>query len=97
MEEQQIGSKQIIDALKSMNNSTSEVRAASNEMTEGNKHILSEIQKLQDATDTMKGSIEEMQTGAQRINQTGASLSTISGQVAENIRQIGTEIDLFKV
>ncbi len=97
MEEQQIGSKQIIDALKSMNNSTSEVRAASNEMTEGNKQILSEIQKLQDATDTMKGSIEEMQTGAQRINQTGAALSTISGQVAENIRQIGTEIDLFKV
>ena len=97
MEEQQIGSKQIIEALQSMNNSTTEVRSASNEMTEGNKHILSEIQKLQLATDTIKGSIEEMHIGAERINQTGAALSTISGQVAENIRQIGTEIDLFKV
>ena len=97
MEEQQIGSKQIIEALQSMNNSTSEVRSASNEMTEGNKHILSEIQKLQDATDTMKYSIEEMHVGAERINQTGAALSTISGQVAENIKQIGSEIDLFKV
>ena len=97
MEEQQIGSKQIIDALQSMNNSTSEVRSASNEMTEGNKHILTEIQKLQNATDTMKDSIEEMHIGAERINQTGAALSTISGQVAENIKQIGTEIDLFKV
>ena len=97
MEEQQIGSKQIIEALKSMNNSTSEVRSASGEMTEGNKHILAEIQKLQDATETMKGSIEEMQTGAQRINQTGAALSDISGKVAENIQQIGSEIDLFKV
>ncbi len=97
MEEQQIGSKQIIEALQSMNNSTSEVRSASNEMTEGNKHILSEIQKLQDATDTMKDSIEEMHVGAERINQTGAALSTISGSVAENIKQIGSEIDLFKV
>ena len=97
MEEQQIGSKQIIDALKSMNNSTSEVRSASGEMTEGNKHILSEIHRLQEATETMKGSIEEMQTGAQRINQTGAALSDISGKVAGNIQKIGSEIDLFKV
>ncbi len=97
MEEQQIGSKQIIDALKSMNNSTSEVRSASGEMTEGNKHILAQIQKLQNATDTMKDSIQEMHVGAERINQTGAALSSISGKVADNIRQIGTEIDLFKV
>ncbi len=97
MEEQQIGSKQIIEALQSMNNSTSEVRSASGEMTEGNKHILAEIQKLQLATDTMKGSIEEMHIGAERINETGAALSTISGVVADNIKKIGSEIDLFKV
>ena len=97
MEEQQIGSKQIIDALKSMNNSTSEVHSASSEMTGSNKHILSEIQKLQNATETMKGSIEEMHTGAEKINETGAALYTISGKVAENIKQIGSEIDLFKV
>ena len=97
MEEQQIGSKQIIDALQSMNNSTSEVKVASAEMTEGNKQILSEIQKLQTATDLIKESIHEMHTGAQRINETGAALSTISGKVADNIKKIGEEIDLFKV
>ena len=97
MEEQQIGSKQIIEALQSMNNSTSEVRSASSEMTAGNKHILAEIQKLQMATDVMKDSIQEMHTGAERINETGAALSGISGKMADNIKQIGTEIDLFKV
>ncbi|MCR5316959.1 MAG: HAMP domain-containing protein [Treponema sp.] len=97
MEEQQSGSKQIIDALKSMNNSTSEVRSASNEMTAGNAHILSEIQKLQVAADTMRGSIQEMHVGAERINKTGSELSDISAKVAENIKQIGSEIDLFKV
>ena len=97
MEEQQTGSKQIIEALRSMNNSTSEVHAASGEMTSGNKHILEEIQKLQVATDTMKGSIEEMHAGAARINETGSALSDISSKMADNIKQIGSEIDLFKV
>ena len=97
MEEQQIGSKQIIEALQSMNNSTSEVHAASDEMAEGNKHILKEIQSLQQSTDSMKGSIEEMQIGIERMNATAAALSVISGTVNENIRQIGSEIDLFKV
>ncbi len=97
MEEQQIGSKQIIDALQSMNDSTSEVRSASTEMTAGNKHILQEIEKLQNATDVIKQSIQEMHVGADRINATGAALSIISGRVADNIKQIGSEIDLFKV
>ncbi len=97
MEEQQVGSKQIIEALKAMNSSTSEVRTASVEMTEGNAHILEEMQKLQNATENMKGSIEEMQTGADRINATGAALSDISNKMAENIKQIGYEVDLFRV
>ena len=97
MEEQQIGSKQIIEALQFMNNSTSEVRAASDEMSDGNKHILKEIDRLQTSTDSMKGSIDEMQIGIERMNATAAALSVISGTVAENIKQIGSEIDLFKV
>ena len=97
MEEQQIGSKQIIDALQSMNNSTAEVKTASAEMSEGNRQILAEIQKLQMATDTIKDSIQEMQAGAEHINQTGAELYNISGKMADNIKQIGSEIDLFKV
>ncbi len=97
MEEQQAGSKQIIDALHSMNNSTSEVRSASGEMSAGNKHILAEVQKLQNATDVMKDSIEEMHIGARQIGETGAVLAEISAKVEENVQQIGSEIDLFKV
>jgi methyl-accepting chemotaxis protein len=70
---------------------------ASDEMAEGNKHITKEIARLQQSTDSMKGSIEEMQIGIERMNATAAALSVISGTVGENIRQIGSEIDLFKV
>jgi methyl-accepting chemotaxis protein len=97
MEEQQIGSKQIIDSLQAMNNSTLEVKTAASEMTEGNKQILAEVSKLQNATQNIKGSIGEMHKGAKRISDTGSELSDISEKVGQNIKQIGSEIDLFKV
>ena len=64
---------------------------------ENRDKVLAEIQKLQMATDTIKDSIQEMQAGAEHINQTGAELYNISGKMADNIKQIGSEIDLFKV
>ena len=45
----------------------------------------------------IRSSVDEMHTGAERINETGASLSTISAQVSDSINQIGDEIGLFKV
>ena len=66
-------------------------------MTEGNKQILAEVSKLQNATQNIKGSIGEMHKGAKRISDTGEELSDISEKVGQNIRQIGSEIDLFKV
>ena len=97
MEEQQEGSHQIIDALHCMNDSTSEVRTASSEMAEGNKLILSEVKQLQNATMEMKNSMEEMAIGAEKINDTGATLSTVNTKVQEAITVIGTQVDLFTV
>ncbi|MBR4600896.1 MAG: cache domain-containing protein [Treponema sp.] len=97
MEEQNQGSQQITDALKTMNDSTQEVKNASVEMSNGNKMILEEVQHLQSATLEMKGSMDEMSSGARKINDTGASLANISGQVQDAIGKIGSQIDLFKV
>ncbi len=38
-----------------------------------------------------------METGAQKINETGKSLSIISSHVENAITQIGNQIDQFKV
>ena len=96
MEEQEEGSKQISEALENMNDSTSQVRNASEEMSEGNKAILEEIRNLQDATTSIKSGMEEMSIGATKINETGAALSGISGQMEEAIKKIGDEVDLFR-
>lgn len=97
MEEQKIGSRQIIDALHNMNDSTVEVRNAASEMNEGNRSILQEIGRLQDFTATMKSGMEEMSIGAEKINETGSVLQSISNQVQESIKKIGNQIDQFKV
>ena len=96
MEEQEEGSKQISEALENMNDSTSQVRNASEEMSEGNKAILEEIRNLQDATTSIKSGMEEMSIGATKINETGAALSGISGQMEGAIKKIGDEVDLFR-
>ena len=97
MEEQNEGSKQILEALKMMNDSTEEVRSASIEMQEGNKLILSEVQQLQDVTVSMKSSMDEMSVGAQKINETGVVLTEVSDRMKDSIIKIGKQIDEFKV
>ena len=88
---------QIGDALKNMNDSTVEVRTASQEMSIGNKAILQEVQMLQNATIEMKSSMEEMSVGARKINETGAALTDIAGKMRVSINEIGNQVDKFKV
>ena len=80
-----------------MNDSTSQVMNASEEMSEGNKAILEEIRNLQDATTSMKSGMDEMSLGATKINETGAALSGIAAQMADAISDIGSQVDQFKV
>ena len=97
MEEQQHGSKQILESLRLMNDSTSEVKNASLEMKEGNKLILSEINNLQNTTTVIKESMNEMSAGAKSMNTTSAAISDLSSKVHQSIQKIGQEIDQFKV
>lgn len=97
MIEQNEGSKQITQALGTMNDSTQEVRNASAEMSEGNKSILEEVRRMQDASTEMRGSMDEMAIGAKKINESGATLNDVSRKMGVAIREIGAQIDQFKV
>ncbi len=97
MEEQNEGSKQIMDALRHLNTSSSEVRNSSHEMSERNKQIVHDMGVLSESTEMMNTSMQEMSVGARKINETGTTLSEISGQVKSAINKIGAQIDLFKV
>ena len=97
MQEQGEGSRQISLALTQMNDSTVQVRESSKQMSEGGKAILNEIKTLQDSTLSMKQGMSEMSAGARKINETGNALSGISNLMAQSIKKLGDEVDLFKV
>ena len=96
MEEQQTGSKQILDSIKIMNDNTFEVKTASHEMKEGNQMILGEVQNLQNTTLVIRDSMEGMSAGAKSMDQTSSALSEIAEQVRDTVEKIGGQIDLFK-
>lgn len=97
MEEQNSGSKQITDALRSMNDNTIEVRNSSKDMAVQSNAVVNDMNALKETTEDMSISMEEMAIGAQKINETGATLSGISNTVKATIDKIGAQVDLFKV
>ena len=97
MEEQNAGSKQISEALKSMNDSTVEVHTASKDMSVKSNVIMQEMKTLQESSAAMKDGMEKMADGARKIHETGVSLDDISSDVKNSIVKIGEQIDLFKV
>ena len=97
MTEQDEGSKQIIAALNNMNETSNEVKASSYEMAEGNKTILEEVKSLQETTSSIKEGMYEMNAGAKKISETGTALSDIAKNMDSSIKDIGGQVDKFKV
>ncbi|MCQ2584215.1 MAG: methyl-accepting chemotaxis protein [Treponema sp.] len=97
MEAQTEGSRQIDASLHAMNDSTEEVRIASQEMAYGNKAILEEVSVLQDATGVMKISMEKMRDKASKITETENTLSNISNKMRDSISDISNQINQFDV
>lgn len=97
MEEQDTGSRQILESLRSMNESTQAVQEASKDISYQNESIMQEIQSLQTASDKMSQGMNDMAMGAHKIRETGMDLGTISQNMKESIQKIGGQIDLFTV
>ncbi len=97
MAEQTVGSKQIGQALHTMNDSSSEVRGASAEMTIGSKAILDEMGILQEEALIMKSSMVEMSAGAKKINETTQTLREVVRRVDDVIDRIQNDVGQFTV
>ena len=97
MDEQSEGSSQINQTLSAMNESSLEVKQAAKEMADGNGIILDAVKELQNSTLKIKDSMEQMAAGAEQIRGMGASLTEVSSSIESSIKQIGGQIDQFKV
>jgi methyl-accepting chemotaxis protein len=97
MEEQNAGSKQILDAITQLNSINEVVRSESVEMLTGSREVINESRKLEGVTRHLSDRINEMSAGAEQINTTISNVNTISGENKESINSLVREVERFKV
>jgi methyl-accepting chemotaxis protein len=97
MEEQNEGSKQILDAISRLNDATQTVKDGSREMLEGSRQVIEEGKNLESATQEISSGMNEMAAGADEINAAVDRVNTISGQNKESINVLVQEVSKFKI
>jgi methyl-accepting chemotaxis protein len=97
MEEQSVGSRQILEAIGQLNDATQLVKSSSAEMLEGSKQVIQESKSLELATQEIGNGMNEMATGADQINVAVSRVNNISGENKESIDVLVHELSRFKV
>jgi methyl-accepting chemotaxis protein len=97
MNEQNEGSKHILETISQLNEITRQVKNESVEMFEGSREVIQESRNLDQVTQEITGGINEMATGAQQINEAVNMVNEISVKNRENIDLLVREVSLFRV
>jgi methyl-accepting chemotaxis protein len=97
MEEQSVGSQQILEVISQLNEITQQVKGGSLEMLEGSKEVITEGKNLEIVTQEITNGMNEMATGADQINIAVTRVNDISGQNKDNIDVLVKEVSRFKV
>ncbi|MCL2180241.1 MAG: methyl-accepting chemotaxis protein, partial [Treponema sp.] len=97
MEEQEVGSKQILDGIGKVNDITKQVKTGSSEMLEGSQEVIKESQHLEKATQEITSGMNEMATGADQINSAVNQVNEITIKNREGINALLKEVSRFKI
>ncbi|MCL2810149.1 MAG: methyl-accepting chemotaxis protein [Treponema sp.] len=97
MEEQQAGSKQVLEGVGNVTEITRKVQSGSTEMLNGSKEVINESTNLERLTQEITGGMNEMTAGADQITVAVGRVSDISNKNRENIEQLVKEVLRFKV
>ncbi|WP_010254288.1 methyl-accepting chemotaxis protein [Treponema primitia] len=97
MEEQQTGSRQILEAVGQLNEITLMVKSGSMEMLEGSKEVITESENLGRVTQEISNGMSEMAAGANQINVAVHRVNEISVDNREQINTLVAEVEKFKV
>ena len=97
MEEQGIGSKQILEGVHNVNDITGLVKNGSQEMLTGAEEVIRESENLEGVTQEITLGMNEMATGAERVNIAINHVNDISHKNRSNIEHLMQEVSRFKV
>jgi methyl-accepting chemotaxis protein len=96
MEEQSVGSQQILEVIGQLSEITRMVKNGSDSMLEGSKEVIAEGKNLETATQEITHGMNEMATGADQINLAVNQVNDISTHNREDINVLVKEVSKFK-
>jgi methyl-accepting chemotaxis protein len=97
MEEQETGSKQILEAIGRLNEITGVVKRESEDMAQKGREIISGSENLEKLTGEIVNGMSEMASGADQINGAVVRVNEISGENKRNIVTLSGEVSKFKL
>jgi methyl-accepting chemotaxis protein len=97
MEEQGQGSKQILDAIKNLNELTQNVKQSSTVMMEGSEQVIKESKNLELVTQDISRGVNDMAAETEQINAAVLRINEISSQNKEYINTLAVEVSKFKI
>ena len=95
MKEQENGSREVLTAIKDINQVTSEVQEGSNEMLKGSEGVAKEMEKLDGLTRVITDSMNEMAAGAVQISNAVQEVADISNKNKASINELVNEVSRF--
>lgn len=97
MDEQTEGGKQVLDAIRDINNITSDVKNSAEIMQKGEKEMLAEMDKLESVTQQINAAMNEISVGVNEINNSMQEVNNITKENSDSIERVSGEIGKFKV
>lgn len=97
MTEQTEGSKQILEAIKSIDDTTGIVRQGAQEMIEGGKTVVRHMESLGASADNIQNSMSEMSAGTSEILLAVKRVNDTSSKNSTSVLNLQTEMDKFKL
>ena len=97
MEEQNEGSKQVVDALNAMNKTSGDVQTSSREIENGTKEILAAIETLKASSANMSDNFNKIVATTQATQKATARLSQFATEMSGAVNDISKKINEFKV
>ena len=97
MEEQETGSKAILDTIGSLNEITGKVKGSAAGMLGGSREVIEESKAMDRLTMEIVNGIQEMASGAEQIDTAVHQVNDISIENKQQIEQLIMEVSRFKV
>ncbi|MDR0562508.1 MAG: methyl-accepting chemotaxis protein [Spirochaetaceae bacterium] len=96
MEEQDLGSKQILEVISRLTERTRTIKESFSQMRQGGREIDAECRTLEQVTAEISGSMNEMSKEAEKINGTVLQVNAISSETKRSIDLLQSELSQFK-